>query len=79
MSAIRTANHMTAGRDSRLAVYAAMDWEHQDSGQMGAVTSGNLDAPARVPTGSHYCLREIERTGRNSPAPKLASREGAAS
>ena len=76
MSAV--ANHITAGRDSRLAVFAAMDWEYQDSGLLGALTGGNLDASDRVPTGSTYALREIERTNRNAPAPKLASREGVA-
>lgn len=78
MPTASNANHITAGRDSRLAVYSAMDYEYQDSGMLGAITCGNLDAPARVPTGSTYCLREIERTGRNSPAPMLASREGVA-
>ncbi|MBV6321959.1 hypothetical protein [Duganella violaceipulchra] len=72
------ANHMTAGRDSRLAVFAAMDYEYQDSGLLGAITGGNLDASDRIATGSTYALREIERTNRNAPAPKLVSREGVA-
>jgi hypothetical protein len=72
------ANHITAGCNSRLAVFAAMDWEYQDSGLLGALTGGNLDASDRVPTGSTYALREIGRTNRNAPAPKLASREGVA-
>jgi hypothetical protein len=73
------ANHMTAGRDSRLAVFAAMDFEYQDSGLLGALTGGNLDASNRIATGSTYCLREIERTNRNSPAPALVDREGSSS
>ena len=72
------ANHITAGRDSRLAVYVAMDFEYQDSGLLGALTSGSLDASERIATGSTYALREIERTNRNAPAPKLAFREGVA-
>ena len=76
MSAV--ANHITAGRDSRLAVFWAMDYAYADSGLLEHITGGNLDASDRVPTGSTYALREIERTNRNAPAPKLASREGVA-
>ena len=72
------ANHMTAGRDSRLAVFWMMDFAYADSGLLEHITSGNLDASDRIATGSTYALREIERTNRNAPAPKLAFREGAA-
>lgn len=72
-----TANHVTAGRDSRLAVYWAMDFAYADSGLLDSLTDGNLDASDSVPTGSTYALREIERTNRNVPAPKLVSREHA--
>jgi hypothetical protein len=69
------ANHITAGRDSRLAVFWNMDYAYADSGLTDILSDGNLDASDRVPTGSTYALREIERTNRNVPAPKLASRE----
>ncbi|MBX9793271.1 MAG: hypothetical protein K2Y02_03120 [Burkholderiaceae bacterium] len=69
------ANHMTAGRDSRLAVYWSMDYAYADSGLLEHITGGNLDASDRIATGSTYALRDIERTNRNAPAPKLASRE----
>lgn len=70
------ANHMTAGRDSRLAVFWSMDYAYADSGMTDILSDGNLDARERVPTGSTYALREIERTNRNAPAPALAFREG---
>lgn len=75
---MNAANHITAGRDSRLAVGWAMDYAYADSGLLEHITGGNLDASDRVPTGSTYALREIERKNRNAPAPKLASREGLA-
>lgn len=69
------ANHMIAGRDSRLAVYWSMDYAYADSGLLGSLTDGNLDASERIATGSTYCLREVG-ADRNSPAPALAFREG---
>lgn len=73
-----SANHMTAGRDSRLAVYWTMDYAYADSGLVEHLTGGSLDASERIATGSTYCLREIG-AARNSPAPALAFREGVAS
>ena len=71
------ANHMTAGRDSRLAVYWSMDYAYADSGLTDILSDGNLDASERIATGSTYCLREVG-ADRNSPAPALAFREGVA-
>lgn len=71
-----TANHITAGRDSRLAVSALFAAAYQDSGFETALSSGNLDASDRVPTGSTYALRALAR--RNVAAPALACREGVA-
>ena len=72
---ILAANHMTAGRDSRLAMYWSMDYAYADSGLLGSLTDGNLDASERIATGSTRVLREIG-DHRNSPAPALAFREG---
>ena len=69
------ANHMTAGRDSRLAVYWSMDYAYADSGMTDILSDGNLDASERIATGSTRVLREIGEH-RNSPAPALAFREG---
>ena len=71
------ANHMTAGRDSRQTVESNFHGIYQDCGYEGVLMCGNLDAPARIATGSTYCLREIG-ADRNSPAPALAFREGVA-
>lgn len=71
------ANHMTAGRDSRLAASRLFAKPYQQSGFEAPLMEGNLDAPARIATGSTYCLREIG-ADRNSPAPALAFREGVA-
>ena len=71
------ANHMTAGRDSRLMVEAQFAKAYQQSGFEAPLMCGNLDAPARIATGSTFCLREIG-AGRNKSAPALAFREGVA-
>lgn len=72
MSAV---THITAGRNSRLAVFAALAFAYQDSGLTEALMSGNLDAPESAPAGSHVSHHEIAGRNRNSVAPKLAARE----
>lgn len=71
-----SATHITAGRDSRLAVYWSMDSAYADSGLLEHITGGNLDASERIATGSTSVLREILSQGRNAPAPALVCREG---
>lgn len=67
--------HITAGRGSRLAVFAALAFAYQDSGQTESLMGGNLDAPDSAPAGSHVSRYEISGRGRNSVAPQLAARE----
>lgn len=72
MSAI---THITAGRQSRLAVFAALAFAYQDSGLNEALMAGNLDAPEAAPAGSHISRYQIAGRARNSVAPQLAARE----
>jgi hypothetical protein len=67
--------HITAGRGSRLAVFAALAFSYQDSGLTESLMTGNLDAPDAAPAGSHVSRYEISGRGRNSVAPQLAARE----
>jgi hypothetical protein len=67
--------HITAGRNSRLAVFAALAFAYQDSGLTESLMAGNLDAPESAPAGSHVSRYEISGRGRNSVAPQLTSRE----
>jgi len=67
--------HITAGRSSRLAVFAALAFAYQDSGLTEHLMGGNLDAPDSTPAGSHVSAYEIKRFSRNSVAPQLAARE----
>jgi hypothetical protein len=70
-----TVNHTTAGRQSRLAVFAALAFVYQDSGLNEALMAGNLDAPEAAPAGSHISRYQIAGRARNSVAPQLAQRE----
>jgi hypothetical protein len=70
-----TVTHITAGRQSRLAVFAALAFAYQDSGLNESLMAGNLDAPEVAPAGSHVSRYEIDGRGRNSVAPQLARRE----
>lgn len=67
--------HTTAGRQSRLAVFAALAFAYQDSGLNEALMAGNLDAPEAAPAGSHVSRYQIAGGRRNSVAPQLAQRE----
>ncbi|MYM34887.1 hypothetical protein GTP38_11105 [Duganella sp. FT94W] len=70
-----TVTHITAGRQSRLAVFAALAFAYQDSGLTESLMAGNLDAPESAPAGSTVSRYEIAGRGRNSVAPQLAARE----
>jgi len=70
-----TITHITAGRQSRLAVFAALAFAYQDSGLTESLMGGNLDAPEAAPAGSHVSRYEIAGGRRNSVAPQLATRE----
>lgn len=70
-----TVAHITAGRQSRLAVFAALAFSYQDSGLTESLMSGNLDAAEQSPAGSHVSAYQIAGRGRNSVAPQLAARE----
>ena len=69
------AKHVTAASDSRQTAELNFHERYQDCGYDPDLMDGNLDAPARIATGSTYCLREVG-ADRNSPAPALAFREG---
>ncbi|SDF79877.1 MULTISPECIES: hypothetical protein [unclassified Duganella] len=70
-----TVTHITAGRNSRLAVFAALAFAYQDSGLTESLMAGNLDAPESAPAGSHVSRYPIPGRDRNSVAPQLAARE----
>lgn len=72
---MKPAIHITAGRQSRLAVFYALAFAYQDSGLTESLMAGNLDAVEQAPAGSHVSAYEIDGAGRNSVAPKLAQRE----
>lgn len=72
MSAV---THITAGRQSRLAVFAALAFSYQDSGLTESLMAGNLDAPDSAPAGSHISRYQIDGKQRNSVASNLAPRE----
>lgn len=75
---MNTVTHITAGRQSRLTVSALLASAYQDSGFEDVLNSGNLDAPEHAPAGSHISRYQIAGRSRNSVAPQLAMREGAA-
>jgi hypothetical protein len=68
-----TCSTVTAGRASRLAVFAALAFAYQDSGMAESLMGGNLDAADQAPAGSTYALRALAR--RNVAAPQLSGRE----
>lgn len=70
-----TITHITAGRNSRLAVFAALAFAYQDSGLTESLMGGNLDAPEKAPAGSHTYNRDFDLPHRNVVAPQLAARE----
>lgn len=70
-----TVTHITAGRNSRLAVFAALAFAYQDSGLTESLMAGNLDAPESAPAGSHVARYSIAGRARNSVAPQLTARE----
>lgn len=69
------ATTVTAGRQSRLAVFAALAFAYQDSGLTESLMGGNLDAAEQAPAGSHIASYEIAGKARNSTAPRMAARE----
>lgn len=71
------ARNVTAGRQSRLAVSAALAFAHQDAGVESALNSGCLDATDHMPAGACYGAEASAK--RNGIRPVLADREGAAS
>ncbi len=71
------AHNVTAGRQSRLAVSAALAFAHQDAGFEGDLTSGNLDATECVPAGACFGMTAI--VSRNGVRQQLAHREWTAS
>lgn len=75
---MNTARIVTAGRESRLAVYSILAADYQDSGLLAAMMDGNLDAPAHMPAGSHLGYSQFRRDERNVAAPLLSSRTGSA-
>ncbi|WP_219117118.1 hypothetical protein [Janthinobacterium sp. UMAB-56] len=71
------ARNVTAGRQSRLAVSAALAFAHQDAGMESALNSGCLDATDQLPAGA--CCSEVATPRRNGIRLQLTYREGAAS
>jgi len=67
-------NHTTAGRQSRLAVSAALAFAHQDAGIESALNSGCLDATDHIPAGACYGAKATAK--RNGIRLLLAGREG---
>lgn len=72
-----TTNHTTAGRQSRLAVSAALAFAHQDAGVESALTSGCLDATDHIPAGA--CYGADASAKRNGIRVLMAGRERSAS
>lgn len=70
--------HATAGRDSRIAVYSALAACYQDSGLLGQLTDGNLDAPMNMPAGSHIGYCQFTADARNAVSQQLSYRTGSA-
>ena len=70
--------HATAGRDSRLAVYVALAPEYHDSGLLGHLMDGNLDAPAQVPAGGYAGYSQFSSDDRNAISQQLSCRAGSA-
>jgi len=68
--------HATAGRASRLAVYAALSPVYHDSGLLGHLMDGNLDAPGEMPAGSHVGYCQFITDERNAISQQLSSRAG---
>ena len=71
------ARNVTAGRQSRLAVSAALAFAHQDAGVESALNSGCLDATDHMPAGA--CYGAEASTKRNGIRMLLTGREGSAS
>ena len=71
------ARNVTAGRQSRLAVSAALAFAHQDAGVESALNSGCLDATDHMPAGA--CYGKEATTARNGIRVLLTGREGSAS
>lgn len=71
------ARNVTAGRQSRLAVSAALAFAHQDAGVESALNSGCLDATDHIPAGACYGAKATN--ARNGIRVLLAGREGSAS
>ncbi|OBV38100.1 hypothetical protein [Janthinobacterium psychrotolerans] len=72
-----TTNHTTAGRQSRLAVSAALAFAHQDAGIESALNSGCLDATEQIPCGACYGVQATAK--RNGVRLVLTCRERSAS
>lgn len=69
--------NVTAGRQSRLAVSAALAFAYQDAGVESALNSGCLDATEQIPCGA--CYGVLATANRNGIRLMLAGREGSAS
>ena len=65
---------VTGGRAARLMVYDHLAYAYQDSGLLGALMDGTLDAPEHMPAGAARA-DEYRRSG----VMQLATRSGAAS
>jgi hypothetical protein len=63
----------TGGRAARLQVYGHLADSYQDSGLLGALMEGSLDAPEQLPAGAARA-DDYDRCG----AMQLAGRPGAA-
>lgn len=73
-----SANNVTGGRAARLCVCDGLAFAYQDSGMLGALMDGNLDAPTSIPAGSHIAQRQHAARGRNATGPLLHGRTGGA-
>jgi hypothetical protein len=73
---LNTTNHTTAGRQSRLAVSAALAFSHQDAGMESTLNSGCLDAPEQIAAGACYGAQATPK--RNGIRLALTGREGVA-
>jgi hypothetical protein len=72
----RATSIITGASASRQAVAALFAFAYQDSGYEKALMDGVLDAPERMPAGSHFSKECTAR--RNAVRTQLVDREGCA-
>lgn len=70
------ARNVTAGRQSRLAVYERLADAYQDSGMLCHLMSGNLDAPCSMPAGAQASA-DLVLDLRRKPRQLVVTRAGA--